>query len=408
MTDPQPVIIAGAGPVGLTAAVALARAGIAVCVLEASPQLQIDWRASTFHPPTLELLDTIDVADGMLARGLIADRWQFRDRRQGLIAEFDLGVLADDTRFPFRLQLNQQRLAGLLVEQLATHPHAEVHFGHRVVDAAPSSAGVRVMVEHDGVQTQVDGSYLLGADGASSTVRRITGSSFEGTTYEDRYLIVSTPVSFQDHIPDLAYVAYIADPDEWLFTLRIPEAWRIVFPIPPAEPAEEALSSTAIERRTRAVVPDAADIDVIDKQIYSVHQRVAGSFRSGPIMLLGDAAHINSPLGGMGLNNGIHDAFDLTRRLIRILNEGADPHAELERYGEVRRQVAHEYVRKITHRNTVRIKERDEASRRREHAEQAAIAADPARARTFLLDTSMISAVRSQGIGEPPVPATAR
>ena len=110
MAEQNRVLIAGAGPVGLTLALNLARRGIAFTLLEASDRIFDDPRAGTIHPPTLEMFETIDVAAIMIARGLVVPNYHYRDRREGVIANFDLGVLADDTEFPFRLMLEQHRL----------------------------------------------------------------------------------------------------------------------------------------------------------------------------------------------------------------------------------------------------------------------------------------------------------
>lgn len=403
MPDHDPIVIAGAGPAGLSAAWALADAGVPVAVFEIHPRVMPDWRASTFHPPTLELLDRVGVAKDMLAEGLAVDRFQHRDRRRGLVAEFDLNLLAPDTRFPFRLQLNQQRLAQILAERLATSPVATLHFNSEVVDAHQDDHGVTVTVRTSSGEERHRGRLLLGADGAASRVRQIIGATFDGITYEEHYLIVSIAEELDQAIPDLGYVNYIADPVEALFILRTPESWRVLWPVPPGMDREQALGDAYIQDRLQAVAPQDKDYQVIDRQLYSVHQRVASTFRDGRILLLGDAAHINSPFGGMGLNNGIHDGFDLSQRIVRVLQNGeASLDEELETYADLRRTVALEYVREITHRNTRRLQERSEAAREREHAELAAIAADPERAREWLLQSSMIASVRTHGIGEPP------
>lgn len=403
MPDHDPIVIAGAGPAGLSAAWALASEGVPVAVFEIHPRVMPDWRASTFHPPTLELLDGVGVATDMLAEGLAVDRFQYRDRRRGLVAEFDLNLLASDTPFPFRLQLNQQRLAQILAERLAAHPAATLCFDSEVVDAHQHADGVTVTTRTPDGQQRHRGWLLLGADGAGSTVRQIIGASFEGITYEERYLIVSVAEELDQAIPGLGYVNYIADPVEALFILRTPESWRVLWPVPPGMDHEQALGDAYIQDRLHAVAPQGQRYRVIDRQLYTVHQRVASTFRDGRILLLGDAAHINSPFGGMGLNSGIHDGFDLSRRVLRVRQGGETSlEDELETYAHLRRTVALDYVRTITHRNTRRLQERSEAAREREHAELAAIAADPERAREWLLQSSMIASVRAHGIGESP------
>src|SRR3954454_10983187 len=138
----RPVVVVGAGPVGMTAAAALARAGLPVVVVELNAQPQPDWRASTFHAATLELLETIDITGQMHAEGLVVPKYQFRDRRDGLVAEFDFSLLADETRYPYRLQLNQQHLVRMLFDRLQKSQNVELRFGARLENVAIEADGV--------------------------------------------------------------------------------------------------------------------------------------------------------------------------------------------------------------------------------------------------------------------------
>lgn len=393
-TDTE-VIITGAGPVGLTMAGILARRGVGVVVLEQRGEIDEEPKASTFHAPTLELLDWLEVTDGLLARGLIADRYQHRDRSEGVVAEFDLGVLADDTRYPFRLQCEQQRLSELLLERLRDEPNVEVRYAARVDGFQETADTVAVIVDTGSGHERISGRYLLGTDGASSTIRTQLDIAFEGTTYEDRYLVFLTDVPFEDHLADLCLVNYISDPEEFVVLLRAPEAWRVLFRAP-AELTDDAAHDPALaQRKLHGVLPRDADYPILHTQLYRIHQRVADTFRVGRTMLLGDAAHINSPIGGMGMNNGIHDAFDLGRTLPGVLR-GSLSDAELDGWSQRRRSVAQEYVRVITDRNARSLGEQDDASRRAHQRELAALASDPVRARRWLLSSSMIEPVRAQ------------
>ncbi|MGP4014458.1 FAD-dependent oxidoreductase [Saccharopolyspora sp. 5N708] len=396
------MIVVGAGPVGMTAAASLATAGIPTVVIEATPQPQPDWRASTFHAATMELLEHIDITGRMLSEGLVVPKYQFRDRRDGLVAEFDLGVLSAETKFPFRLQLNQQRLVQFLFDRLRADDLVELRFGSRLVAVENTAEGVEAVIQTATGEQRLRGSYLIGADGAGSTVRKQLELAFEGVTYSERFLIISTPVDLREQVPGIAEVNYVADPVEWLFILHTPEAWRLLYPVPADVSTEQATDPAEMQRHLQGWSPREDGYPIIDHQIYNVHQRVAESFRSGRVLLVGDAAHVNSPVGGVGLNSGIHDAMDLTRRLVRILAEGADEDAELDTFNSCRRRIALEYVQADTQRNTDRLRETDPESRRTNQRELRALAADPDRARDWLRRVSLLESVRKFGIGTPP------
>lgn len=392
------VTVVGAGPVGLTMAYFLARNGIDVQVLEAGAVPSTEWRASTFHPPTLELYDSIDITADMLAGGLVARHYQIRDRKAGLVAEFDLDVLRQDTRYPFRLQYEQYKLVQLLRERLDAAPNATICFEHEFLDVAQDATGTTATVRTPKGIRRINAPYLLGADGSNSAVRRQLGLAFDGLTYVDRYLLLSTTFPFERHLTGIRSVNYIADPDEHMMLLRIPDVWRVLFSVRPGE-ENLALTEPEGERRLQRVVAHHEPFPVLQRQLYQIHQRVASTFRLGRVLLLGDAAHVNSPFGGMGLNSGVHDAFDLGARLVRVLNEKASADEELDAYATARRRVATDHVRAQTHRTTRSLAERDPVARKQHQADTAAIAADPQRAREWLLDAAMITAVRQQRIG---------
>jgi 2-polyprenyl-6-methoxyphenol hydroxylase-like FAD-dependent oxidoreductase len=398
----RPVAVVGGGPVGMTAAAALAAEGLPVVLVELSPEPRPDWRASTFHAATLELLETIDITEQMHAEGLVVPTYQFRDRRDGLIAEFDFRLLADETRFPYRLQLNQQHLVRMLADRLRGEKNVRLLFGTQLTGLTITADGVRLALAGPDGDTELPVSYVIGADGPRSTVRNEIGVAFDGFTYPERFAITSTSVDLQELLPDLGHVNYVADPQEWLFILRTPESWRVVWPVPEHLSPEEASDPDRLQSQLQRVAPYPAGYPVIDHQVYNVHQRVAGAFRVGPVLLAGDAAHINSPIGGVGLNSGIHDAMDGARRLARIVHDGADAEAELATYDRVRRTVAVEYVQADTQRNTDRLRETDDAVRRRHQDDMRAIAGDPERARAYIRRVSLLESVQRFGIGTPP------
>jgi 3-(3-hydroxy-phenyl)propionate hydroxylase len=394
MSTEERVFIAGAGPVGLSAAAALVRQGVPVTVFEGAGELSRESRASTFHPSTLDMLDELGLAEALVATGLVAPRVQYRTRRDGIIAAFDFGAIADITRHPYRLQSEQHNLTRIIDARLAGDPNYRIELDARVVGARQDADGVTVtLVRQDGRTEERHGRWLIGADGARSEVRKALDVEFEGFTWPERFLVIGTTFDFPAIVPGLDAVSYVADPTQWHFYLQIPGMWRMMFPIAP-DVSDETATSRAFAKATLATVqPSVRDDDVVHVTLYRVHQRVAKTFRVGRAFLAGDAAHINNPLGGMGMNGGIHDAINLSERLARVWRgEAAD--AELDRYDKQRRLVTLEYVQTHTIQNKRNLEATDPAEQARFRTEMRAIAADPAKTRDYLMRISMIASLR--------------
>jgi 3-(3-hydroxy-phenyl)propionate hydroxylase len=392
----QPVIVVGAGPVGLVCALGLARQSVPVIVLEAEPGLTHDLRAGTFHPPTLEMMAPLGLTDALLAIGIEVPQWQIRDRRAGVIAQFDLGLLAGDTPYPFRLHCEQHKLTPIARDRLMALPGTDIRFDHRVVEAQQTADGVVATVETPSGTAHIAGSYLIGADGGRSTVRRTLGAAFEGFTWPERFLVVSTQHDLAPH--GFTANAYVADPEEWVALFKMPHdgppgLWRLAFPTDTAVPEETVLSDDFVEARMQGFLPQSQRYAIAYKSIYRVHQRVATTFRTGRLLLAGDAAHVNNPLGAMGLNSGIHDAVNLAEKLGPVWH-GARDDGALDHYDRQRRTIAIDYVQAITIRNKRLLEERDDAVRASRLDEMRRTAADPTLAYDFLLKSSMIASVR--------------
>jgi 3-(3-hydroxy-phenyl)propionate hydroxylase len=255
MTITDRVLIAGAGPVGLVAAANLVRHGIPVTVFEGGSDLSTESRASTFHPPTLDMLADLDLVQPLIAQGLIAPQFQYRNRHDGLIAQFDFKDIADATRHPFRLQCEQSRLTRIICDKLRGGPNFEIAFSSQVRDVTQTADGVTVTVERGGKRETQGYRWLIGADGARSDVRRALGIEFEGFTWPERFLVVSTPFDFYRVIPGLAAVSYLADPRRWHFLLQILGLWRVMFRISADESDELALSPEFAQALMAEVVP---------------------------------------------------------------------------------------------------------------------------------------------------------
>jgi len=399
MTD-LPVLIAGGGPVGIITALALAQRGIPVRVFEAAEVVNDAPRASTLHPATLEMLADVGLLDEIIERGLVARTFQFWDRpTRSVVAEFDHEILKDDTPYPFVVQCEQHKIANMGIARLKEFKHAEVNMSSPVTAIADKGDHVEITVEGpNGTQT-VSGCYLVGADGGRSLVRKSLEIPFDGYTFPERFLVLTTLFDFaSEH--GVAYRAYFSDPDEWTNLFKVAGddgkgRWRAVFPTLPGQTDEEVLNEAATEARLQKFFPKSGAYEIVHRNIYRVHQRVAAKFRQGRVFLAGDSAHVNNPIGGLGVNCGIHDATHLARVLSGVLR-GELPESELDTYDAVRRPMNIEYVQQQTIANKKRLEEKDPATREANFDNLRRMAADPAAHRTFLMRTSLLESVLKQ------------
>ncbi len=393
------VIIVGAGPVGLLCALQLARKGIPVTVLEAESDLTIDLRAGTFHPPTLEMLTPIGVTDAMMEIGIRVPRWQSRDLEEGLIVEWDMEILKDDTNYPFRLHLEQHRLTPILYNMLQNYPHAEVLFSHALMGLSQNDDQVSLVIDHHQEQLNFTAQWVIGADGGKSIVRKSCDVEFDGYTWPERYSVISTtydlaPLGYADN-------AYMSDPVQWVAFFRMPDKgppglWRMTVPVDPEISDEEVLTpkyaNQTFHRALKGQIHQ--DIPIVHQSIYRVHQRVAQQFRKHRILLAGDSAHVNNPLGGFGLNSGIHDAMNLAEKLTSVINDDVSTDV-LDLYERQRKTVNLQYVQEFSIKNKKQLEEKDPQLRHERFAFLRKTNSDPHLRREYLLNSSMINSIKT-------------
>jgi 3-(3-hydroxy-phenyl)propionate hydroxylase len=401
----RPVVIAGFGPVGAVLALALQRAGIPIVVAEEHPHIVEDQRAATMHPPTLEMLDDLAITETILPLGLISNSVRHWDRvTRQIIADLDMSVLASDTRYPFVLQYEHYKLVRLIYDRLAGKADVSIIFDCRV-EALEDRGNDGVIVD---LKTNVDGvsrteriaaSFVIGADGARSAVRKSAGIDFQGFTYPERFVKIMTPFDFGAEDTGYALRNFFSDPEEWCNLFKVvgdgpPGLWRVVFPARADEDEAEASAPENVQKRLRKFLPRESEYPIELISVYNVHQRVAETFRKGPAILVGDAAHLNNPIGGMGMNGGIHDAINLAQKLIDVWY-GRKDDGRLDLYDRQRRTIAVNYVQAQTIRNKKMLDEQDPAVRRRNIDLLKKTAADPALARAFLRATSLMDSVEA-------------
>jgi 3-(3-hydroxy-phenyl)propionate hydroxylase len=393
------VVVIGAGPVGLCLALRLAQQEVPVVLIEALGTdnfLEQVPRAGTNHPATLELFDAIGLYAKLEPRGIVAPLFHYWDRHdKRRIAEFDHAHLRDDTRFPYVLQCERIKIVEEALALAQAHALIDVRLSTTFTSYEQGADGVVAHVTNPGGETEaIAGAYLVSAEGARSIVRKDLDIEFEGFTYSDRTLNIEVAYDFRQH----GYTErnYISDPDEWSNLFHWsgpPDRWRVHFPTAADETEEAICRPEALQARMQGFLPTGKDFNVVGSNLYTVHQRVAQRFRGGRAILAGDAAHVNSPIGAMGMNSGVHDAFNLADKLVAILRGELTADA-LDRYERQRRHVALQHTQAQTMRNKKLLSERDPAVRARNHDELRRTSEDPKLARAFLLRTSLIESLR--------------
>ena len=394
------VVISGGGPTGVVAALACAQRGFRVTLLEAAREIDDNPRAATTHPSTLEYIDRLGFVDEFIDKGLVCRYFQFWDRdSRTRVAQFDHELLRDETKFPFAVQTEQHKLVQMLLPKIAAHPGCSAELGTEVVDAVQDDRGVKVTVRRDGELSQLDCDWLVAADGGRSTIRKLLDIPFEGFTFPERFTVLTTVHDFERSL-GCCYRNYLAGSEEWAMIFKVAGddmkgRWRAVMPTRESETDAQALADASVLGRIQGLDGSCTLDDVVHRKIYNVHQRIAAKFRVGRIYLAGDASHLHNPIGGLGLNCGIHDAMELVDTL-EAARAGAGEE-RLDRYQRRRRTLNAEFIQEQTINNKKRLEEKDPAARQRRLDELRATEADPARQKAFLMRSSLIASVRRAG-----------
>jgi 2-polyprenyl-6-methoxyphenol hydroxylase-like FAD-dependent oxidoreductase len=332
------VLIVGAGPTGLALAAQLASLGTPFRIIDRELDRVHESRALAMQPRTLELLRTIGVTEELIARGNDAVELQLhaggRVRRLRL---FDIGV--EDTAFPFLLFVSQAETERVLTEHLGAGG-VSVERGVELVALASSREAVDCKLRRrDGQTEEFRAPYVVGCDGAHSSVRDLAGIPFEGAAYPQTFALGDLDVH-TGLDPDAVH-AFLGPAGMLLFfPLGHPAPWRMIAMVPGDVQvnSEGGLPEPSLEDLDAIVARYAADVGLRDPvwlRYFRIHHRQATSYRAGRVLLAGDAAHVHSPAGAQGMNTGIQDSWNLGWKLALVAQGQADQ-ALLDSYGEER------------------------------------------------------------------------
>ncbi|MGJ7524827.1 FAD-dependent monooxygenase [Variovorax sp. GB1P17] len=322
MQDPNPhqlpVAIVGAGPIGLTTALGLAYYGIPSVVYEDDLHLSSDTKAGTLLSRTLEIFRRYGVADDVLAQALRVDEIGEIDKRtQKSTFPVLLDALSQETRYPFVINLPQQDLEPILGRALERTGLIQLKMGHRLLSYEDQDNGAVLKVQTANGVIEERAAFLLACDGGRSTVREQMGIVVEGSSLPVKYALVDLLVDLDLENPrDYPYLAYFADPVEWMVLVRHPHCWRFLYPM--AEGAEDP-TEEELRDKSLSFIGEVANVKVLNKVTYRVHHRVATEWHRGRVFLMGDAAHLITPMWALGLNTGALDASNLPWRLSWLL-----------------------------------------------------------------------------------------
>jgi 3-(3-hydroxy-phenyl)propionate hydroxylase len=319
----KPLIVVGAGPVGLTTALGLHFYGLPFQLFEEDAGLSSDTKAGTILTRTLEAFRRYGVADRVLARALRVDEIGDIERATNTARpSVRADLLTDDTRYPFVINMPQHHLEPILHEAIAERRPGAVQLRHRLTQFRAVDGGVIATFETpDGVR-ELEGSYLLACDGGRSTVRTLLGIEVEGESPDARMLLVDVKVDLDIQNPrDYPYLAYFSDPQEWMILVRQPHCWRFLYPL---APGAAELTPGEFKSKVLHFIGSVSSIEVLNTVNYRIHHRVATEWRRDRVFLMGDAAHLITPMWALGLNTGILDAISLPWRLAWVLRGWSD------------------------------------------------------------------------------------
>jgi 2-polyprenyl-6-methoxyphenol hydroxylase-like FAD-dependent oxidoreductase len=369
------VIVVGAGPVGFLTALGLARHGLEVRLLEAEAAINESPRAAVYFPTTLKFLDQLGVLEDARAVGLESSEFCYWVPEHGVRIPVDTSIgLPAGEKYPYNLHFGQHILAHLVMRHLNRLPNAGVLFNHRVTALSQDSSGVTLTVEGPDGPVEMRSRWVVGTDGARSTVRHLLDLPFEGHTWAERFVATNLRYDFAKH--GYLNANMVQDPVNWAIVARLGKEnlWRCTFGEDSTLPEEEVLRR--VPQHYAAIFQPTEPFEIVAASSYRVHERCAPKFRVGRALLAGDAAHVCNPCGGMGLTTGVIDAMQLVDYLSSVIQERRDE-SVLDYYSSERRRIYLEITTPIATGFKQQLAESDPQKRAANTARMRAMAEDP-------------------------------
>jgi len=330
------VLVVGGGPVGMVTALGLARAGVSVRLIEAQPSLNESPRAAVYHWSVLDGLARIGLIDDLEGMALKSDRYTYIVRNSGERICFSMRALRNHTARPYNLHLGQHRLVELVLRRLEARANASVGLDRALVGLVQDSQGVTATARGSSGFEEIRAKWVVGADGAGSTVRKLLNLSFDGITWPERFIATNLKFDFARY--GFKNATFLVDSQfgSVIVPLNDSGSWRCTYMERSELPEERFLER--IPAAYRELLPGNDPYTLEQASPYRMHQRSAPHYRVGRVVLAGDAAHSTNPTGGLGLTSGLFDSYLLQEVLAAIVLDGADDDL-LTRYSDVRRDV---------------------------------------------------------------------
>jgi 6-hydroxy-3-succinoylpyridine 3-monooxygenase len=334
-TPVEDVIIVGGGPTGFICALGLAQAGARVTVIEAEPRIVDSPRAAVYHWSVVEGLERLGIREEVERTGFTKQDYTYLVHKTRERIDFSLDVLNGRTPYPYNIHLGQHRLAEIALRRLEQHPQTSVHFNTRLTHLSQDESGVTLKVMTPEGAREMRAVWVIGADGAGSTVRRQLGLDFDGMTWPERFVATNLYFDFEQY--HYARATFLIDETFGAVIAKLDNQglWRCTY-MENASLPEESVRER-LPRVYDAILPG-ANYSIERVTPYRMHQRSAPRYRVGRVVLVGDAAHVTNPTGGLGLTSGLFDCFALYPALSAVVLDGADA-AVLDRYSDSRRDI---------------------------------------------------------------------